>query len=79
MLAAREASGAHRGMRPHEKFTSERVFESLTTANTRLVGATLKLKDSSSVSIRAANASATCAAEDLRTNLPHITKKWSFS
>ena len=34
MLAAREASGAQRGMSPHEKFTSERVFESLTTANT---------------------------------------------
>ena len=73
MLAAREESCAQRGIRPQEKFTNERVFELFTTAKTRLVGATLKLNDSSSVSTRAANASATCAAEVLRTNLPHMS------
>ena len=73
MLAAREESCAQRGIRPQEKFTNERVFDLFTTAKTRLVGATLKLNDSSSVSTRAANASATCAAEVLRTNLPHMS------
>ena len=72
MLAARKESDAQRGIRPHEKLTSERALDSLTTAKTRLVGATLKLKDSSSESTRAANASATCAADVLRTNLPHM-------
>jgi hypothetical protein len=71
-LAARDASGAQRGIRPHEKLVSDGPPSELTIPKTRLVGATLKLIDNSSVSSEHEKISAISDADVLRTNLPHM-------
>ena len=71
-LAARDVSGAQRGISPHENAPTDIPPPELTIPKTRLVGATLKLIGNSPVLREQEKISAISNAVVLRTNLPHM-------